>query len=304
MDKILLKEFVETNPKLVSVKSCDKYPELSILKYRKSVFFNNLWNDFLEECRGTVIDKDWNPITRPFKKIYNFGIESKAPKIHHDEMVTAYRKINGFMASMTWYQNDVLISTTGSLDSDFVDMAKETAATYTDWENCRSLLKNMEGKTLLFEVCHVNDPHIIPEIPGMYLIGMRENTWDSEIQGWNRGYDFYDIAKKIRCFAPEFFQVSFGDIVKMTKECRHEGFVVYTLDGRCTKIKSPWYLTNKWVARNPRTDKIMDTNNDIKKSIDEEYHGLIDAIRLSIVEYTAMTEQERLTWVRNFIGAL
>lgn len=298
MDKTQLKEFVLQNSKLVSIRGTEKYPELSILKYRKSVFYDNLWNNFLEECRGTVIDQDWNPVVRPFTKIYNFGIESKAPVIRDDEMVTAYRKVNGFMASLTWYKNDVLISTTGSLDSEFVEMARTAAMTYTNWDKCRSLLKNLEGWTLLFEVCHPDDPHIIPEVPGLYLIGKRENTWNSLVQGWNCGYDFQGMARDIGCFVPEFFHLPFGEIRKMAQECRHEGFVVYTNDGRCTKIKSPWYLTNKWVARNPRTDKLVDTKRDIKKSIDEEYHGLIDKIRANIVEYTAMNEQERLSWVR------
>jgi hypothetical protein len=41
--------------------------------------------------------------------------------------------------------------------------------------------------------------------------------------------------------------------------------------------------------------------NDIKKNLDEEYYNLIDAIRLNIVEYTAMSEQARLAWVRKFM---
>jgi hypothetical protein len=86
----------------------------------------------------------------------------------------------------------------------------------------------------------------------------------------------------------------------MAKECKHEGYVFYTDDGVSAKIKSPYYLTSKWVARNPRTDKLVDLKKDIKHQLDEEYHNLIDAIRLNIVEYTAMTEQERLAWVRNY----
>jgi hypothetical protein len=45
-------------------------------------------------------------------------------------------------------------------------------------------------------------------------------------------------------------------------------------------------------------------NKDIKHNIDEEYYGLIDAIRANIVEYTAMDEQARLAWVREQLEAL
>jgi hypothetical protein len=88
---------------------------------------------------------------------------------------------------------------------------------------------------------------------------------------------------------------------QLAKECKHEGFVFYTEDGVSAKIKSPYYLTSKWVARNPRTDKLVDLNKDIKHNLDEEYYGLIDAIRENIVAYTAMDEQERLDWVRNYM---
>jgi hypothetical protein len=41
--------------------------------------------------------------------------------------------------------------------------------------------------------------------------------------------------------------------------------------------------------------------NDIKKNLDEEYYPLVDAIRANIAEYTAMDEQSRLAWVRDFV---
>jgi hypothetical protein len=133
----------------------------------------------------------------------------------------------------------------------------------------------------------------------MYLLGFRENVWGSRVQ-----YDSFtlrDLAKELGCYTPECTVTNMGRIQELTKECRHEGYVVYTDDGRSTKIKSPYYLVNKWVARNPRTDKLVDLKNDIKRSIDEEYHGLIDYIRENIVEYTAMTEQQRLEWVRTYM---
>ena len=53
-----------------------KYDEatgLYVLKYKNSVFFNNLWgvDDRLLECRGTVVDEDYNVISRPFTKVFN-----------------------------------------------------------------------------------------------------------------------------------------------------------------------------------------------------------------------------------------
>ena len=123
MFKDELKKFVQDNPRLVSMKPAGD--GIYVLKYSRRVFYDNLWNDFLEECRGTIVDADFNVVSRPFTKIYNYGVETKAPVLADNTLVTAYRKVNGFMVAMTWYNNDILVSTTGSTQNDYVDYAKE-----------------------------------------------------------------------------------------------------------------------------------------------------------------------------------
>jgi hypothetical protein len=108
---------------------------------------------------------------------------------------------------------------------------------------------------------------------------------------------------EIICFAAEgYADVPFSEIQSMVKQCKHEGFVIYTDDGKATKIKSQWYLVQKWVARNPNTDKIM--NNQIFNQVDEEYYGLIYHLRNNIEHYTALDEQNRLEFVRQYFSSL
>ena len=269
-----------------------------VLKYKKKVFYDNLWNDYIAECRGSIVDADFNLVAYPFTKIYNYGIEKEAPKLNKEEMVTAFRKVNGFMVACTWYNGDVLVSTTGSTDSDYVGYAKEmmlTHAPWADWQMAFST-NDMQGMTVMFECIHPSDPHIVPEKAGMYVLGYRENTWRSQV-----GHDPFmlqELGRMFNCFVPESTTTNMARLEQMAKECKHEGFVFYTADGVSAKIKSPYYLTSKWVARNPRTDKLVDLNKDIKHNLDEEYYPLVDAIRANIVEYTAMDEQARLAWVR------
>ena len=297
MFKDELKQYVETSG-LVNMKPAGD--NIFVLKYRKKVFYDNLWNEYIEHCRGTIVDSEFNLVSYPFQKIYNYGIEKEAPVLDDNTPVTAYRKVNGFMVAMTYYKGDLLVSTTGSTDSDYVAMAKEMMLKHQSWADWQIAFSNvdLEGMTVMFECVHPNDPHIVPEEAGMYVLGYRENQWNSAV-GHSHTV-LLDLGRMFNCFVPECKVTTLGELQKMTKECRHEGFVFYTNDGVSAKIKSPYYLTSKWVARNPRTDKLVDMKNDIKHNIDEEYHNLIDAIRLNIVEYTAMTEQERLAWVRNY----
>lgn len=293
MNKIELKNWVENNPKLVKMRESVNYPGLYVLKYTNRVFYDDLWNRFVEECRGTVIDRDFNIVSRPFTKIYNFGIEKKAPKLAEDVVVDAWRKVNGFMCAVTWYNDDILISTTGSLDSDFCAMARELI----DVEKYRAVCSAWPNMTFMFECVHRDDPHIIPEQEGMYLIGYRSKDWDSKTKIDPKSLEIF--SRQLGTLPVEYSRVTVGELSAMTKACRHEGFVFYTEDGKSSKIKSPYYLTSKWVARNPRTDKLM--RDDFKQSIDEEYYPLVDKIRENIEAYTAMDEQTRLAWVREVL---
>lgn len=289
-----LKIFVEENPKLVSKKSAGD--GIYVLKYKRRVFYDKLWNEFLEECRGTIIDENYDIVSYPFTKIYNYGIEDKAPKLTNDTPVAMFRKVNGFMAAITWHNNDLLISTTGSTDSEYVDMIRELI----DVERYRSVCSIYSTKTFMFECVHRNDPHIIPEVEGMYLLGWREKCWNSEIETDIDTATLDGVmADRFGCRSVEAGRVTIEVLLDLSKKVKHEGFVFYTDDGVSAKIKSPYYLIKKFVARNPRTDKLM--RADIKQSIDEEYYPLIDHIQANIVEYTALDEQSRLKWVSEFL---
>ena len=284
--------FVEGNLSLVSKKPAGD--GIYVLKYKKRVFYDNLWNDYLEHCRGIIVDDEFNVVQYPFTKIYNYGIESKAPKLDESTRVTAYRKVNGFMAAVTWHNGDLLISTTGSTDSDYVDYVREMIGDNID--NYRMVCEENSEYTYMFECCHPSDPHIVPEENGMYLLGVRKKEYCSKIElgDWMIGAAFL-----MNCKVPESYDVTLKELIEMSKTCKHEGFVFYTEDGVSAKIKSPYYLVKKFVARNPRTDKLM--RPDIKNNMDEEYYPLIDAIQANIEAYTALDEQARLKWVRDFL---
>jgi len=279
MFKDELKEYVANNPKMVKMRPAGD--RIFVLKYAKTVFYDGTWNKYVEECRGSIVDENFNLITYPFQKIYNYGVESRAPVFADSDLVTAFRKVNGFMVALTYHNNDVLVSTTGSTDTDFVGYAKEMMLKHMSWADWQMALANddMRGMTFMFECVHPNDPHIIPEEAGMYILGYRENQWHREV-----GHDpcvLQDWRIMFNCHKPESVTTNMVHIKNLAKECKHEGFVFYHEgEDLAAKIKSPYYLVKKFVARNPRTDKLM--RPDIKQTLDEEYYPLIDAIQANI----------------------
>lgn len=287
-----LKTWIENNPTLVSKKSFDAFSGLFLLKYKKSVFFKNLWNEYLIQCRGTIVNENFDIVSYPFTKIFNY--KENGTVIDTDHEVIAVDKINGFMAAATWYNDDILVSTTGSLTSDFVAMAKEMLPL----EQMKPFLKGSAEYTFIFEIVHANDPHIIPEKFGAYLIGCRKKEIGSaNISEWMLD----DIAKHIGVKRPTWKYTTFGDLLNEVKTYQREGFVVYDTESDVVlKIKTPFYLTSKFIGRTKQLDKIF--NKNYKQVFDEEFYSLCEHLQANYTteQFLEIPEQDRLEIVRKW----
>jgi len=297
-----IKAFVEANPSLVQHRSTSS-PDLFVLKYTKKVFYDNLWTPELLECRGTIVDKDYNVISRPFTKVFNY-LEN-GTTIESDTECVCVKKVNGFMAAVTWYKRKLLISTTGSIDSEFTDLAKKQLEPHFP-----ALERQLGGDyagilTCIFEIVDKSDPHIVAEKEGAYLIGMRDNYWDS------RNFKEFELdlwAKALGCKRPEWKITKFSDILKEVKTAKHEGFMVHSVAGNnyfmkseepitVLKIKSPYYLSKKALMRmgSNQVDKMFDKPEEFKKRLDEEFYAIFKYITSAFTKehWASLPEQER-----------
>ena len=290
-----LKEYVERNPKLVKTRNIGN--GLQILKYTRHVFFKGLWDEYLEECRGTVVDSDFNVVSRPFTKIYNYGIDKDSPQFSDDTVVDACRKVNGFLINVSMYNGELIVTSSGSASSPHVDMAMEYISEIRD--RLREFLRYTDPDyTMMFECVHPDDPHIIKEEPGLYLLGLRENSWYSDVI--YQPSALLPIALSIGVSVPFcHHDVSIGTLKEMNRAADHEGFVFYTKDGQSAKMKSPYYLVAKFLARLGNTDRLFEKNVD--KRVDEEFYPLIKAVRESVDEFKELDEQERLAWINHYM---
>lgn len=267
-----LKNEYELNKDLVTLKETSN-PDLFVLKYKRKVFYDGKWNAFLRECRGLIVDKDFNIVTYPFTKIHNYGVEDDAPAFDDDEVVFASRKVNGFMIAVTWYKDQLLWSTTGSIDSDFVAYAQDIYFSWTQEQrdNFRLYVKGLEGHTLMFECVHEKDPHIIEETPGLYFLGMRYNEIGSYVKLGTGDYEKREWHET-GVIAVEAGTMLFSELKELARTCKHEGFVFESADGkRVSKIKSPHYLAKKALMRG-NWQKFLNKNG--KFELDEEFYKL------------------------------
>lgn len=227
---------------LLKVTQSKTYPELFVNKYTRKVFYDNLWNTdkTLVESRGRVKDIDGNVVINPFTKIFN-RLENDVD-ISPSEDCLWVRKINGFMAAATYVgrYDQVIISTTGSLDSEYVKIARG----YIKNDMQGMIREYLRGTTLLFEVVDPSDPHIIEEEPGIYLIGMRDINDNSPYKSSVILEELLDIiaiflSSEVTVMRPSWGVAKFSDILQESKNDTSEGVVVYGLEsGTVLKLKS------------------------------------------------------------------
>lgn len=282
---------------LVSKKSYTEgnYSGLSILKYKNKVFWDNLWDTDkrLLDCRGMVVDAEDNVVIWPFTKIFNrFENGTDLPL---DQQVVCIRKVNGFMATAAIHKGKLLVSTTGTLDSEFSDLARK----YLEKMKL-DLVAFPEDYTFIFEICDSSDPHIVEEEEGAYLIGIRDLALNGIML---EEYRLDRIAEVIGAKRPEWHNMFFSDVIKYSKAVTHEGFVIRNVgtddenSELLLKIKSPYYLAKKFLMRggNNKWSRIWNNPQEYKKNIDEEYYELVDWLVYSYEEeeWALKEEQER-----------
>lgn len=301
-----LKEYVEAHPKQIRRMTFADYPDLFILKYKHEVFWEGKWNEFLRECRGLVVDKNYNVVIRPFTKVFNW-LEQGAT-YDFSRPVWAEQKINGFMAAATYVPqyDKVIVSTTGSLDSPYTKMATEMFAQTRVIEQIMERTYYRACTTFLFEIVHPDDPHIVKEDVGVYLLSSRNTVSFADAARSHLPDTLDRIAGDFRCHRPMWSITNFGNIVEEAKTAQHEGWVVFPYDDPYRdpglKIKTPYYKTTKWFARmNPeKFRKQLQNVNQLKKEVDEEFFGLIDKIAEAPDQFINLNEQDRISFVENY----
>ena len=265
--------------KLATVK---KHNGLNLYKYHRKVFYNNLWHldPALMECRGIVFADDGELVQLPFRKVFNVG--ENTTDIDDHTVYKISRKVNGFMAAVTEYQGVVLVTTTGSFTSDFVKMAS-TFITNKPWIG-------LQENTYLYEICDPSDPHIVEEHEGSYLLAKRDKVTGQ-----------YTLPE-------HYLQEAEGCTIKeMVKNCKHEGYCIYTLNNEpVAKMKSPHYLSKKAIMRlgDGKVDIMYDNKQEFRKRLDEEFYDLLDFITESFKksEWKLMKDQERRKVIEDYFG--
>lgn len=273
---------------------------LSIYKYsRKAHFDRQAWADHqsLYECRGHVYDNVTREIVQIApKKSFNYKENGHWANVPDDTLVFAFKKFNGFLACLTIHNDEWVLSTTGSLESDYTAMAAEKLHEILKYDPCdfeeftNSNVKITKGDlvnfTVYFEICHENDPHVVTEDTGAFMLGARHKR-----TGTNLPTHHVLPGAGLTC-------MHFYEAKNLVKNSRLEGLMVFCADdyakSHCCKLKSPYYVGKKMLIRmTPKQyEKYLDDDRHLKARIDPRFHEFMDNT-VSHPHWGTLTEQER-----------
>lgn len=153
-----------------------------ILNYTEQTQYEKMWNEVTKQCRGLIIDEDWNVVARPFDKFFNYG-EYDMDKSLMDYRVEVTDKMDGSLGilfgidpnrtstvDMYWYPQ-WHVATKGSMVSDQACMMQDIL---NDKYSHLSLDVNW---TYMFEIIYPGNRIVIDygDTADLFLLGARHN---------------------------------------------------------------------------------------------------------------------------------
>lgn len=258
MRKLKLIEFIRENENWREILSDEPYFLKITTDGQYTMFkYNQLCSDFnneiVRECRGLILDENFNPVCVPFFKFGNYG-ESYCPEIDWGT-ARVQEKVDGSLIKVFYHDGEWRIATNGMIDAYKAELNNDarlkvdnpfrtfgelfdTAAKKVGF-NYRNLDPNY---TYMFElvspfnwvVVHYNDIDI-------YHLGTRNNATLEEVE--------MDIGVK----KPKMFNIhTLNDCVAAASELPfdEEGYVVVDANWNRVKVKSSKYVMAAYTRNN------------------------------------------------------
>ena len=205
-----------------------KTADYFIYNYGPKVQYEKLWNDITLQCRGLILDSEYNVIARPFKKFFNL-------EEHTNEDIPllpfeVYEKMDGSLGILYWIGDEPFIATRGSFESDQAIYA--TKILHNRYINVIPRLD--KTKQYLFEIIYPENRIVVDygNVHDIILLAVidKETGLDCELEPIG-----FPIVKRYDGIKDIY------DLKKL-EENNKEGFVVKFQNGFRLKVKFEEYV--------------------------------------------------------------
>lgn len=241
-----------------------KFGNISSFNFTEKAFYDKVWDEQTTKSRGLYLDTlKGKVVARAYDKFFNIN---ERPETKFDMLqyklqfpVTAYVKENGFLGIISYneYEDDLLIASKSTLDSQFAEWFREMLYEKVSADNIQEMKKYIKehNVSFVFECVDMkNDPHII-EYPNneLFLLDIVQNDMNFSKYEYDTMVDIanqFGLTPKEKAFEIATWQEFFDwyyDILEEDYEYegrKIEGFVIEDSVGYMTKLKLTYY--NFW----------------------------------------------------------
>ena len=241
-----------------------KFGNISSFNFTSKAFYDKVWDEQTTKARGLYIDTAKGKVAaRAYEKFFNIN---ERPETKFDMLqyklqfpVTAYVKENGFLGIVSYneYEDDLLIATKSTFDSQFAKWFKKMLYTKISSENLDKMKRFAKENevSFVFECVDMeNDPHIIEYSENsLFLLDIVKNDIDFEKYNYETMVAIanqFGLTPKEKAFEIATWQDFFDwyyDVLLDDYEYKGrkiEGFVIEDSAGYMTKLKLAYY--NFW----------------------------------------------------------
>ena len=150
------------------------------LNFSRKAFQKNIWNAATIHARGLFVDATTGDVKmRSYNKF--FYIDTDPTGQHLQFPAIAYKKYNGFLGIMSVVDGDIVLASKSTTQGPFKELFQEIWNTLDDDDvNTLKDLSEQNNFSFVFEVCHVDDKHIINFNENhLYLLDAIPNTYNT-----------------------------------------------------------------------------------------------------------------------------
>jgi T4 RnlA family RNA ligase len=283
LDEIIDKGFVKKN----------KHPEadIYILNYTPKTQYEGFWNETTMNCRGLIVDNNYEILSRCFKKFFNYGEvkEQVDGFLSKSIKYSVYEKIDGSLGISYFLKDKPFIATRGSFASEQAIKANQ-------------MLKNKNIKldrdlTYLFEIVYPENTIVVNygKKEDLVLLSVIETSTGKEIDIYENSFGF-TTCNKINCNS--LFDLD-------TNLNNFEGYVVRFDNGYRFKIKLDEYVRlHKLLFGLSSRDiwSCLKSGSDLElEGVPDEIFSWIKSIKSSIISEYKKIEENCQTIFSNIV---
>jgi len=201
---------------------------LFIYNYTNKAQYDKVWNEITLQCRGLILDADFNVVAHPFIKFFN--LDDHQPVDIPNEAFEVYEKMDGSLGILYWLNDIPQIATRGSFISDQAIHASEVLQ--QKYQHTFDQLDR--NATYLFEIIYPENKIVLDygEKDDLTLLAVIDNYSGLDLPLPDIGFP---IVKK-------YDGINSLDQLKNLKEENREGFVIKFKSGLRVKLKFNEYL--------------------------------------------------------------